>query len=119
MQTRMHLMLPLLILTAHFLPGVAATASAVAVDESILYRDTQDYPPVVFSHQAHKQAGVDCKGCHPKVFRIGHQLADKGNAMTMLSLLQGKFCGACHNGRNAFKAGDKGTCHKCHVQGRK
>lgn len=93
-------------------------AFAVANDESIVYRDTEDLPPVVFSHEEHKQAGVDCRACHPRIFKIGRGVADRGNAMTMLSLLQGKFCGACHNGKKAFRAGDKGTCDKCHVRGR-
>lgn len=92
--------------------------SAVAVDEGIVYRDTKEQPPVVFSHEAHKQAGVDCRSCHPRPFKTRRGIADRGNAMTMLSLLQGKYCGACHNGKQAFRAGDKGTCGKCHVRGR-
>lgn len=35
------------------------------------------------------------------------------NKMSMKLFKQGKFCGECHNGKEAFKIGF-GACNRCH-----
>ncbi len=63
---------------------------------------------VVFDGKTHADAGKKCTDCHPKVFQM-----KKGSAkMTMKDLYAGKYCGTCHNGKDAFNA--KGACMKCH-----
>jgi c(7)-type cytochrome triheme protein len=65
---------------------------------------------VVFSGRLHAERGLTCGDCHSKIFKpeLG------GNAITMDDITQGRFCGTCHNGKKAFKAGDSANCKKCH-----
>jgi len=69
---------------------------------------------VHFSHVYHvKVKKMHCSYCHPRLFkkRFG---ADK---FTMRDIWQGKYCGACHNGRIAFDARNRNNCSRCHRQG--
>ena len=62
---------------------------------------------VKFSHDFHTEA-YKCADCHTKVFpyKAGAKKA------TMADMEEGKSCGACHNGKDAFAA--SGDCIKCH-----
>jgi c(7)-type cytochrome triheme protein len=62
-------------------------------------------PPSVFSHKEHN-AWLDCDSCHPDLFNIKM----KGTHFTMVEILDGKYCGACHQ-RVAFPMND---CRRCH-----
>lgn len=71
-----------------------------------------DAGKVVFDGKVHADKGLKCAGCHsePKHFEM-----KKGAAkITMADINSGKFCGACHDGKTAFKAGDPANCAKCH-----
>ena len=63
--------------------------------------------PVTFSHTFHTQA-YGCKDCHTKTFPYKTVV---GKA-TMVDMVKGKSCGACHNGKEAFAS--SGDCDKCH-----
>ena len=64
---------------------------------------------VIFSHETHVSgAALKCTACHDKLFTNSTQRKH----MTMKAMQQGKYCGACHNGRAAFSV--KGDCAKCH-----
>ncbi|HLE42009.1 MAG TPA: cytochrome c3 family protein [Nitrospirota bacterium] len=63
---------------------------------------------VTFSHEFHTNA-FGCKDCHTKVFRM----KKGGNRMTMDAMNDGKFCGKCHNGKEATAVSE---CAKCHAQ---
>ncbi len=67
---------------------------------------------VVFDGKSHAAAGLKCPDCHtkPKLFEM-KKGADK---ITMAEINKGKFCGACHDGKKAFKANDPADCAKCH-----
>ena len=65
---------------------------------------------VIFDGSVHAEKGLKCGDCHTKIFRM-KKGADK---ITMEDINQGKFCGACHNGEKAFKAGDAASCGRCH-----
>jgi len=65
---------------------------------------------VVFDGKTHADKGAKCNDCHPSLFQM-KKGADK---ITMADINAGKFCGACHNGTKAFKAGDAANCAKCH-----
>src|ERR1017187_5948819 len=69
---------------------------------------------VTFSGKAHADKGLKCTGCHttPKRLTI-KKGADK---ITRDDINAGKFCGACHNGKKAFKASDEANCGKCHKE---
>lgn len=78
----------------------------------VTFSDTQSLPPVVFSHEVHLGKKLKCGNCHSKIFKMKAGSADEGNALTMDSLKNGQFCGACHDGETAFSS--KGDCKKCH-----
>ncbi len=67
--------------------------------------------PVLFSHEFHvNQAKQKCTDCHTKIFKM-----KKGESkMTQASFKEGKFCGACHDGKKAFSATAQADCAKCH-----
>jgi len=79
---------------------------------AVVYKDTKSFAPVTFDHAQHKDAGAKCGHCHDALFQKKAGSADEGNALTMKSLRDGKFCGACHNGSKAFTV--RGSCKKCH-----
>jgi c(7)-type cytochrome triheme protein len=62
---------------------------------------------VTFSHDFHT-AKYACKECHTKLyqFRAGEK------HYTMADMANGKSCGGCHNGKQAFLANS--DCNKCH-----
>ncbi|MBF0329743.1 MAG: cytochrome C [Nitrospirae bacterium] len=63
--------------------------------------------PVIFSHDFHANM-FKCAECHPKLF-----VTKKGaSKMNMGDIYQGKFCGACHNGKAASEATQCDKCHK-------
>ena len=71
---------------------------------------TEDIPPAIFPHWAHRLQ-FRCHVCHDAitVMKAG------ANPITMEAIQQGKYCGACHNGRTAFQATFE-TCPRCHRQ---
>ncbi|HJV34930.1 cytochrome c3 family protein [Geomonas sp.] len=62
-----------------------------------------------FSHQVHLDM-YKCQDCHTKLFP--YRIDSKH--MTMHDMENGKSCGACHNGKDAFTAA--GDCEKCHTK---
>lgn len=60
----------------------------------------------LFSHPAHASFG--CYACHPAVF------PQAPLAFTHVDMRDGRFCGACHDGRTAF-AVEAAPCGRCHV----
>ena len=66
---------------------------------------TKNVGAVVFSHSRH---AFKCDVCHPSIFKK----KNNSNHVTMELMEQGRSCGACHNGRQAFNVtGDCVTCH--------
>ena len=61
--------------------------------------------PVTFSHKKHLSA-YKCAVCHPKIYDMAVK-----KPVTMAQMEKGKSCGACHNGKDAFKTEE---CIKCH-----
>lgn len=67
-------------------------------------------PPALFPHWFHR-IRYKCYACHPEVF----EMKAGANAITMDAIREGKFCGACHNGKVAWEVGFD-TCNRCHVE---
>jgi len=70
---------------------------------------------VIFDHTMHTEdMGLACTDCHNELFKM-----KMGNAeahpeeFTMEALYAGKYCGACHDGENAFASDTK--CATCHI----
>jgi c(7)-type cytochrome triheme protein len=94
-------------------------AAQAKLPPDFVFESGKDSPgAVTFSHEKHKQAGVDkCTACHVKVFKMkkgqsGNLVMDKMNA--------GESCGTCHDGKTqvggkvVFATGEKATCENCH-----
>ncbi len=69
---------------------------------------TEDFPPAVFPHWLHRMQ-FKCYVCHEAVF----QMKAGANPVTMEAISQGKYCGACHNGKTAFAPMFE-HCSRCH-----
>ena len=74
----------------------------------VLNREAEDaeMPPVVFPHWFHR-IRFKCSVCHEDIFimRAG------ANEINMIKIVEGEYCGKCHNGRIAFSPL---FCDRCH-----
>ena len=87
------------------------SAMAVPAGKTVEFTGS-DKGKVTFDGKVHADKGLKCGDCHtnPKLFTM-KKGADK---ITMADINAGKFCGTCHDGKKAFKAGDEANCGKCH-----
>ena len=66
---------------------------------------------VIFDGSTHQAAGLLCKDCHNEGLFPGMK---KGTVrITMNDLNAGKYCGKCHDGKNAFSSTN---CDRCHYK---
>jgi c(7)-type cytochrome triheme protein len=61
--------------------------------------------PAKFNHESHAKLG--CRECHSGIF----PMKKGGSRITMDAMYQGRYCGACHDGKKAFSSSDCGKCH--------
>lgn len=108
------LLLSLMALLAAGVIGLGSAPGVHAEDApgKIVYKNTKSFAPVVFDHAQHQASGLGCGDCHDALFKKKQGSADVNNALTMKALRKGKFCGACHDGKQAFSASK--NCKKCH-----
>jgi c(7)-type cytochrome triheme protein len=71
------------------------------------YSDKAGMRPVVFPHWFHR-VRYRCKVCHGD---LGFQFKAGGNEINMLKIIDGQFCGACHNGEIAWNVENCNLCH--------
>ncbi len=98
------------------LPIMLAHDSLAAASEDIVYGDivfeshgaSKELLAPYFPHWKHR-IRYRCSVCHEKIFIMERG----GNEMNMGLFKEGKFCGECHDGQEAFKIGF-GTCNRCH-----
>ncbi len=76
---------------------------------------TKPVKAVIFNHGLHvDDFGFECSECHNKLFKMKRGDAEKhAEKFTMKALYAGKYCGACHNGDDAFASNTK--CTVCHI----
>jgi c(7)-type cytochrome triheme protein len=67
--------------------------------------------PVVFSHWRHR-ARFSCRVCH---YELGFELLTNSTEITEADNRHGLFCGACHDGGEAFSVTDNARCKTCHA----
>ncbi|MEW5746811.1 MAG: c(7)-type cytochrome triheme domain-containing protein [Nitrospirota bacterium] len=104
-------MRPTLVTVASTLCGIAALlSSAVAVPTGRVLEWKCGISTVVFDGAAHAQQGLKCTDCHPKPFMMKKDHAD----MKMRELIEGKYCGECHDGKRAFASNTAKDCRRCH-----
>lgn len=63
--------------------------------------------PVVFPHWFHR-IRFRCKVCHNE---LGFEMRAGANDVTMSDIIDGKFCGMCHNGEVAWEVENCDLCH--------
>ena len=71
------------------------------------YSSREGVRPVVFPHWFHR-IRFRCKVCH---FELGFKMRAGANDMKMQDIIEGKFCGMCHNGDIAWSAEQCDLCH--------
>ena len=71
------------------------------------YSDDAGMRPAIFPHWFHR-IRFRCKVCHAD---LGFQFKAGGNDITMLKIIDGEFCGACHNGDIAWSVENCDLCH--------
>jgi c(7)-type cytochrome triheme protein len=71
------------------------------------FSDEADIRPVIFPHWFHR-IRYRCKVCHAD---LGFEFKAGGNKMNMLHIIDGKYCGACHNGEIAWSVENCNLCH--------
>ncbi len=71
------------------------------------YSDDAGMRPVIFPHWFHR-VRFRCKVCHAD---LGFKFEAGGNKIDMLKIIDGEFCGACHNGEVAWSVENCNVCH--------
>jgi c(7)-type cytochrome triheme protein len=69
--------------------------------------DASGIRPVVFPHWFHRLR-FTCKVCHAD---LGFKFKAGGNEISMVKIIDGEFCGACHNGDVAWSTESCNLCH--------
>lgn len=63
--------------------------------------------PVIYSHWFHR-IRFRCKVCHSE---LGFKMRAGANNITMDAIIEGRFCGMCHNGEIAWSVERCDMCH--------
>ena len=71
------------------------------------YSDDAGMRPVIFPHWFHR-VRFRCKVCHAD---LGFQFKAGGNDINMVKIIEGQYCGACHNGEIAWSVENCNLCH--------
>ena len=75
------------------------------------YSDGAGVRPVVFPHWFHR-VRFRCKVCHSD---LGFKFKAGGNEINMVKIIDGQFCGACHNGSVAWSVENCDLCHSANA----
>ncbi|MBL8333704.1 MAG: hypothetical protein JNM08_11385 [Rubrivivax sp.] len=86
-----------------------APATQAEYGDVVLNRhsDRQGVRPVVFPHWFHR-IRFRCKVCHHE---LGFKMRAGANEVLMSDIIDGKFCGMCHNGQIAWGPERCDLCH--------
>ena len=71
------------------------------------YAEKEGMRPVVFPHWFHR-IRFRCKVCHNE---LGFEMRAGANDVTMGDIIEGRFCGMCHNGEIAWTVENCDLCH--------
>jgi c(7)-type cytochrome triheme protein len=85
------------------------------------FSEKREIAPVVFNHWLHRSR-YTCRLCHED---LGFSMKRNGTKITESTNEKGRYCGACHNAKEAFGAIEKGqsskipgkNCDRCHSSG--
>ena len=90
-------------------PAVLAPPAYAEYGDVVInnFSDKAGMRPVIFPHWFHRLR-YRCKVCHGD---LGFQFKAGGNQINMLQIIDGQFCGACHNGEIAWNVENCNLCH--------
>lgn len=72
------------------------------------FAEQRGMAPVVFPHSLHR-VHFRCNVCHEE---LGFAMKAGANKIEMANIVQGQYCGACHNGKIAWGSADCNRCHR-------
>ena len=101
---RSGLLVLVLVSTATLFAPASAEYGDVVINN---YSDDAGMRPAVFPHWFHR-IRFRCKVCHAD---LGFKFQAGGNDITMLKIIDGEYCGACHNGDIAWSVENCNLCH--------
>jgi len=93
-----------LIVMAFNLPNAQAEYGDIVINN---YSTEAGIRPVIFPHWFHR-IRFNCKTCHAD---LGFKFKAGGNQINMLKIINGDYCGACHNGEKAWALENCELCH--------
>ncbi len=104
----MKIKIMVLLLVSSIVMFYSASANAEYGDVVINnYSDDAGMRPVIFPHWFHR-IRFRCKVCHAD---LGFKFKAGGNKINMLKIIDGEYCGACHNGEVAWSVENCILCH--------
>ncbi|MDR9499663.1 MAG: cytochrome c3 family protein [Hydrogenovibrio sp.] len=71
------------------------------------FAEEAEVRPVVFPHWFHR-VRFNCSVCHAD---LGFKMQAGGNDITMSKIIEGEYCGACHNNEIAWAIENCDICH--------
>lgn len=71
------------------------------------YSEANDMRPVIFPHWFHR-VRFRCKVCHSE---LGFEMKVGANDISMVKIMDGQYCGMCHNGEIAWNIDQCDLCH--------
>ena len=71
------------------------------------FSEKEGMRPVIFPHWFHR-IRFRCKVCH---FELGFKMRAGSNEVKMNDIIEGRFCGMCHNGEIAWAPENCDLCH--------
>jgi c(7)-type cytochrome triheme protein len=97
------------VLALFFLMALAGPLAHAEFGDVVLnnFSDATDIRPVIFPHWFHR-VRYACKTCHSD---LGFTMKAGGSRIDMLKIMNGEYCGACHNGRIAWNIDNCDLCH--------
>ena len=93
-----------------FLFAIASVPAARAEYADVVlnkHAEAEGVRPVVFPHWFHR-VRFRCAVCHDE---LGFKMRAGANEVTMKDIVDGKFCGGCHNGDIAWSPDRCDLCH--------
>jgi c(7)-type cytochrome triheme protein len=97
------------------LGGAAAAGAQAKVPADFAFPQADGSPGVVtFSHAAHMPEVQKCTRCHMRDFKMARGAS---GPITLEAKQEGKFCGACHDGKTPASRGPVfpiDECDRCH-----
>jgi c(7)-type cytochrome triheme protein len=99
----------LLLISVVLAGGLFSTQVRAEYGDIVLnnFSDKNGIRPVIFPHWFHRMRYA-CKSCHSD---IGFPFKAGGSGVDMLKIINGEYCGACHNGQIAWSVENCDLCH--------